>query len=66
LVASICARCASKRFLLSSVARKAFLRGSRKLRAKPGFTATTSPIWPSFSMRSNRMTSMGRSPYFST
>src|SRR6185369_10519423 len=58
LFASICARCASKRFLFSSVARRAFLVGSRKLRAKPGFTFTTSPIWPRRSIRSRRMTSM--------
>src|SRR5258706_6624154 len=48
---------ASKLLRLSLVARSAFFCGSRKLRAKPGFTRTTSPIWPRRSMRSSRMTS---------
>src|SRR5262245_54454564 len=45
--------------MLSLVARKAFFCGSRKLRAKPGFTFTTSPIWPSLGTRSSRMTFIG-------
>src|ERR1700755_2177908 len=45
--------------MLSLVARRAFFCGSRKLRAKPGFTFTTSPIWPSFGTRSSRMTFIG-------
>src|SRR4051812_5369924 len=40
------------------VARSAFFLGSRKLRAKPSFTFTSSPIWPSFSTRSSKMTCM--------
>src|SRR5690606_24744061 len=32
------------------------------LRAKPGFTLTTSPIWPRLSMRSSRMTSIVLTP----
>src|SRR5437764_5573797 len=45
--------------MLSLVARRAFFCGSRKLRAKPGFTFTTSPIWPSLGTRSSRMTFIG-------
>src|SRR5476651_2773591 len=45
--------------MLSLVARRAFFCGRRKLRAKPGFTFTTSPIWPSFGTRSSRMTFIG-------
>src|SRR5437762_10284576 len=45
--------------MLSLVARSAFFCGSRKLRAKPGFTFTTSPIWPSLGTRSSRMTFIG-------
>src|SRR5215475_9400964 len=45
--------------MLSLVARSAFFWGSRKLRAKPGFTFTTSPIWPSLGTRSSRMTFIG-------
>ena len=47
---------------LSLVARSALPCGSRKLRAKPSFTRTTSPIWPSLPTRSSRMTSMLVSP----
>src|ERR1700744_593069 len=43
------------------VARRAFFLGRRKLRAKPSLTRTSSPIWPSFSTRSSRMTCMVRS-----
>src|ERR1700755_3244254 len=42
------------------VARRAFFLGRRKLRAKPSLTRTSSPIWPSFSTRSSRMTCMVR------
>src|ERR1044071_1600748 len=52
----------SKRVLLSAVARSALPRGSRKLRAKPSFTRTTSPIWPSLPMRSSRITSIVVTP----
>src|SRR6185437_14085679 len=52
----------SKRALFSLVARSALPRGSRKLRAKPSFTRTTSPIWPSRATRSSRITSMSVSP----
>src|SRR5262249_24839965 len=45
--------------MLSLVARSAFFCGNRKLRAKPGFTFTTSPIWPSLGTRSSRMTFIG-------
>src|ERR1700744_6242456 len=40
------------------VARRAFFLGRRKLRAKPSLTRTSSPIWPSFSTRSSRITCM--------
>src|SRR3984957_16813190 len=43
------------------VARRAFFLGSRKLPAKPSLTRTSSPIWPSFSTRSNRMTCIAAS-----
>src|SRR5579863_646284 len=43
---------------LSAVARKALPRLSRKLRANPSLTRTTSPIWPSLATRSSKMTSM--------
>src|SRR5215467_2144306 len=43
---------------LSFVARSALPCGRRKLRAKPSFTRTTSPIWPSLATRSSRMTSI--------
>src|SRR5580704_10599423 len=58
LRASMSARCVSKRLRLASVARNAFLRGKRKLRANPSLTRTTSPIWPSLATRSSKMTSM--------
>src|SRR5262249_16832481 len=45
--------------MLSLVARNAFFCGSRKLRAKPGLTFTTSPICPSLGTRSSRMTFIG-------
>src|SRR4051794_8875550 len=45
---------------LSVVARSALPRFSRKLRANPSLTRTTSPIWPSLATRSSRMTSMFR------
>src|SRR5580704_600374 len=44
---------------LSLVARNALPWGSRKLRAKPSLTRTSSPIWPSLATRSSRMTCMG-------
>src|SRR6516162_6740334 len=47
---------------LSAVARKALPRLSRKLRANPSLTRTTSPIWPSLATRSSRITSMTVSP----
>src|ERR1700691_3042229 len=40
------------------VARSAFFLGRRKLRAKPSLTRTSSPIWPSFSTLSSRITCM--------
>src|SRR5476651_1102012 len=43
---------------LALVARRAFFSGKRKLRANPSFTFTSSPIWPSFSTRSSRITCM--------
>src|SRR6185503_1031645 len=52
----------SKRALFSAVARSALPRGSRKLRAKPSFTRTVSPIWPSRPTRSNRITSIVVTP----
>src|SRR3546814_12399241 len=55
---SIFARLASKTLRLASFARSASLLGNRKLRAKPFLTVTTSPIPPSFSIRSSRMTSI--------
>src|SRR5579862_7088011 len=45
--------------MFSLVARSAFFCGNRKLRAKPGRTFTTWPIWPNFSTRSSRITSTG-------
>src|SRR5437763_17091285 len=59
LVASRCALRVWKYSRLALVARSAFFWGSRKLRAKPSFTFTSSPICPSFSTRSSRMTGMG-------
>src|SRR6476646_5432548 len=49
--------------LLASVARSALPWGSRKLRAKPSLTRTTSPIWPSLATRSSKITSMVLSPW---
>src|SRR3954467_8757220 len=46
---------------LALVARNAFFLGRRKLRAKPSLTRTSSPIWPSFSTRSSRITCMAGS-----
>src|SRR3984957_12755179 len=43
---------------LSVVARNALPRFSRKLRANPSLTRTTSPIWPSLATRSSKMTSI--------
>src|SRR6202030_4639642 len=66
-VLSVCERATSsvfmpsKRVRFSSVARNALPRGNRKLRAKPSFTRTTSPIWPSREIRSRRMTSISAS-----
>src|ERR1700743_79682 len=59
LCASICAFWVWKYSRLSLVARRAFFLGRRKLRAKPSLTRTSSPIWPSFSTRSSRMTCIG-------
>src|SRR5271170_5772583 len=52
----------SKRVRFSAVARNALPRGKRKLRAKPSFTRTTSPICPSRGIRSSRITSILVSP----
>src|ERR1700751_3464668 len=52
----------SKRERFSLVARNALPCGSRKLRAKPSLTRTTSPIWPSLATRSSKITSMSTSP----
>src|SRR5262249_52482024 len=52
----------SKRVRFSLVARSALPFGSRKLRAKPARTRTTSPIWPSLATRSSKITSIGSSP----
>src|SRR5207302_9392428 len=48
----------SNRVRLFLVARNALPWGKRKLRAKPSLTRTSSPIWPSFSTRSSRITCM--------
>src|SRR5258706_2022205 len=58
LCASSCDFCVRKYSRLAFVARRAFFLGKRKLRAKPSFTFTSSPIWPSFSTRSSRITCM--------
>src|ERR1700761_6231738 len=50
--------CVWKYSRFALVARRAFFLGSRKLRAKPSLTRTSSPIWPSFSTRSSRITCM--------
>src|SRR3546814_13749644 len=55
---SILAWLASKTLRLASFARSALVLGNRKLRGKPFLTVTTSPIPPSFSIRSSRMTSI--------
>src|ERR1700728_2657651 len=54
--ASSCAFWAWKYSRLAFVARSAFFLGSRKVRAKPSLTRTSSPIRPSFSTRSSRIT----------
>src|SRR4051794_37028600 len=54
--ASSCVFCVWKYSRLAFVARSAFFLGNRKFRAKPSFTFTSSPIWPSFSTRSSRIT----------
>src|SRR6201985_817673 len=61
LRASSCAFWVWKYSRFALVARRAFFLGSRKLRAKPSLTRTSSPIWPSFSTRSSRMTCMAMS-----
>src|SRR5690242_5994977 len=61
LLASIWAFWVWKNSRLALVARRAFFCGRRKLRAKPSFTFTSSPIWPSFSTRSSTITCMARS-----
>src|SRR3569833_1192359 len=58
LRASSCVFWVWKYSRLALVARRAFFLGRRKLRAKPSFTFTSSPIWPSFSTRSSRITCM--------
>ena len=58
LLASSSAFMPSYLALFSAVARSAFLRLSRKLRANPSLTFTISPIWPSLATRSSRMTSI--------
>ena len=58
LLASSSAFMPSNLARLSAVARSALPRLSRKLRAKPSRTLTTSPIWPSLATRSSKMTSM--------
>src|SRR5918911_2406576 len=58
LLASSWTRRRSKSSSVRLVARSALPCGIRKLRAKPGLTFTTSPIWPSFGTRSRRMTCM--------
>src|SRR5579871_158737 len=58
LRASSCAFWPWKYSRLALVARSAFFSGRRKLRANPSFTFTSSPIWPSFSTRSSRITCM--------
>src|SRR6185369_15486987 len=61
LWASRCAFWAWKYSRLALVARSAFFLGSRKFRAKPSLTRTSSPIWPSFSTLSSRITCMASS-----
>src|ERR1700759_4986952 len=43
---------------LSEVSHHSLPRFSRKLRANPSLTRTTSPIWPSLATRSSKITSM--------
>src|SRR5437660_2881062 len=62
LLASSSAFMPSNLARLSAVARSALPRLSRKLRAKPSLTRTTSPIWPSLATRSSRITSIFKSP----
>src|ERR1043166_1336456 len=50
----------SKRVRFSLVARSACPWGSRKLRAYPSLTRTTSPIWPRRPMRCSKITSIAR------
>src|SRR6201986_2491249 len=61
LWASSCAFWVWKYSRLALVARRAFFLGNRKLRAKPSLTRTSSPIWPSFSTLSSKMTCMAMS-----
>src|SRR5687767_2218396 len=56
------ARWASNTLRFAALARSAFWRGSRKLRAKPSLTVTTSPRVPQPSSRSSRMTFICASP----
>src|SRR3569833_127923 len=58
LLASMLAFWCWKYSRFALVARSAFFLGSRKLRAKPSRTFTSSPIWPSISTRSSRITCM--------
>src|SRR6185369_368202 len=58
LLASSSAFMPSNLARLSAVARSALPRLSRKLRANPSLTRTTSPIWPSLATRSSKMTSI--------
>src|SRR5262244_182682 len=58
---SSCAFWVWKYSRLALVARRAFFLGNRKLRAKPSLTRTSSPIWPSFSTLSSRITCMAGS-----
>jgi len=60
-LASSCAFMVSNLARLSLVARSALPCGSRKLRANPSRTRTTSPICPSLAMRSSKITSIGYS-----
>src|ERR1700761_4070469 len=62
LRASSWARWPRKYSRLVLLARSAFFCGRRKLRAKPSLTFTSSPIWPSFSTPSSRMTCIGSTP----
>src|SRR6185437_1081681 len=57
-VRSSSARRASKRAMLSGVARVALPSGSRKLRPNPDFTFTRSPMLPRLATFCSRMTSI--------